>query len=131
MCVCSGNETYSLFVTPESCEENYHEHHSHTNNGNIPSACEPGCESQISECGCQAPEVKYFRLVNQLINDEIKYVKSFSTPFVANLSDFCLQINSLHQNTEEECFYSNPPPQIKSGIDFLIQIHQLKIPDIA
>ncbi|QGY46850.1 hypothetical protein GM418_25280 [Maribellus comscasis] len=131
-CCCSESEKLSLYISPESCHENEKAQKvlatidewsaGETN-------CEECCNSEKRDCDCAGPEMKYIKLVNHLINDEVKFVKLKVLSYtLAKQNDFCLQLTSENQNEEDTDFYSNPPPQIKSTLDFLIQIQQLKIP---
>lgn len=133
-CLCTGNETVSLYVTPETCNNDFHPLHQHgsTNATDKEDECTGCCPAPANECGCPAPEFKYFKLLDHLTNHEVKYVKLLTHPLVlARQLDFCLQLNDLAQTTEEKHFYTEPPPTKQSSLDFLILLQQLKIPDAA
>jgi hypothetical protein len=133
-CSCTGDESVSVYVTPETCDENYHVHHTHSLNGVEVETNEilcHECAEHTNDCGCSDPDVKYVKLVNQLIDEEVKFVKINSNSlFLVVFSNSLLNLNSSDKNVED-AFYIDPPPTIKSSTDFLIQINQLKIPHIA
>lgn len=132
-CLCTDNETVSIYVTPESCDENQHFHHSH-NEANIEIETHDNmcvdCSSHMQDCGCSEPDVKYIKLINQLINDDVKYVVFAPQIFTAGYATNLLLSDNLFEKEEAEN-YIDPPPLIKSSIDLLIQINQLKIPELA
>jgi hypothetical protein len=135
-CSCFGNEQVSVYVTPETCdtEIHQHQHHQHDNHNNTISCCEHEChECGDSEdgCGCQSPETYFFKLVNPLVNEEILFVKAQPIEtlviYSAVFQIFTFEtdnISEIHENT-------GPPPVKTSSLDFLIPIHQLKIPLLA
>lgn len=133
-CSCSGNESVSIYKTPTTCSENYHIHHSHDLAGNEietnDNECHE-CDSHTNDCGCSVPAVKYLKLINQLNNEEVKFVNVNSNEiFVAQLVMNVL-FSNVSVEIEKDIFYVDPPPQISSSTDFLIQINQLKIPSVA
>ena len=134
-CCCSENEKLSLYLSPETCHESESTHDFCLSADELITKEVNGqecCASLDKECSCSSPEMKYFKLVNHLINDEAEYVKLQDVHFILdNQNDFCLQLNVENQTEEERGFYTDPPPKIKSTLDFLIQIHQLKIPNAA
>ena len=75
-CACTGNEKVSLYITPETCTTDYHEKHNHIfdikQNLNHESDC---CNNHHNDCGCSEPDVEYVKLKNQLIDEEIEFVK--------------------------------------------------------
>ena len=133
-CSCSGNESFSLYITPETCDENYHVHHSHDNAGNEIETEENMCHectSHMQDCGCSSPEVKYLKLVNQLIDDEVKFINLTTTQnlTVGFVTELLQKETAIDIDVEKN--YIDPPPLIKSSFDFLIQINKLKIPELA
>ena len=133
-CICTGNESLSLYTKPQTCGETNGIHQTQCLIENLQgeTAADECCFPFDSECGCATTEMTFLKLVNHLINDEIKYVKSLAAPvFIAKLNDFCIQFDESNSTKDETDYYSEPPPQINSTLDFLIQINQLKIPDIA
>ena len=133
-CICTGSESLSLYTMPETCEEINDIHLSQCLSQKLEgeAAIDECCSPKENESGCPTPEVTYFKLINHLINDETEYVKSLAAPvFIAKLDDFFIQFNDSVTTTEKTYFYCEPPPQINSTREFLIQINQLKIPSIA
>jgi hypothetical protein len=133
-CSCSGDKQVTVFVTPETCESEFHQHHEHDGDGNevccSAHECED-CSTHTDDCGCSSPEATYLKLKNPGIEEEAKFLKV--QPF-----QIFVAFNLLAQNTLEdvevtniETFYVDPPPITTSSLDFLIQIHQLKISCIA
>ena len=133
-CSCSGNESVSFYVTPETCENNFHVHHAYDLAGNEieteENVCHE-CSSHIHDCGCSTPDVKYIKLVNQLIDEELKFVHVQNTNIIIVEFDINFLFSTYNFENQSEEFYIDPPPQIKSSTNFLVQIHQLKIPDLA
>jgi hypothetical protein len=135
-CSCFGNEQVSVFVTPETCdtEIHQHQHHQHDNQNNTISCCEHEChECGDSEngCGCQSPETYFFKLLNPVVNEEILFVTA--QPF-ENLVIYATVLQVLTCEMESDVNISEntgPPPVKTSSLDFLIPIHQLKIPLLA
>lgn len=132
-CSCTGNEQVSLYFSPETCEDNFHRHHSHNTSGEEISTdiheCHE-CSKHVHDCGCSTPNVKYFKLKNQLTDEEVKYVKIQSVDILF----FCepvLDFTADSEPGETQHFYIDPPPVTGSSFDFLISIQQLKIPEIA
>jgi len=124
-CECTGDEYVSLYVQPETCEQDFHEHHVHDFADNDAFNC---CDTaHIHDCGCDTPEIKYIKLINQINNDEIKYVKvQLQNIFVPKLND-ALNFNFLSENKPVKNFYTGLPPLVKTSLEFLINISQLKI----
>jgi len=133
-CSCTGNKQVTVFVTPETCESEFHENQEHDSGANevCCSATEcDDCSTHTDDCGCSSPEATYLKLKNQGIDEEVKFINvQLAQIFVAfNL----LPLNFLEEleETNLETFYIDPPPISISSLDFLIQIKQLKIPRIA
>ncbi len=133
-CACFGKEQVSIFVTPGTCESEDNHHHKHDAVGmetaNSANECHE-CASHDEECSCDAPEAIFFKLQNQITNEEVKFTKVLPLElFVAELTVFTELLNATDSFEKEE-FCSNPPPIVPSTLEFLIQIQQLKIPHIA
>ena len=133
-CSCTGEEQTSFFLKPEPCETSFHQHHEHDLSGNE-IACSSvechDCQDHTKSCGCDSPEVFFFKLEDKATNEEIKFV----TPeilsvevFVAVLSAFQLSELTIDNDGVTYC---DPPLQSYSSLDFLIRIQQLKIPSVA
>jgi hypothetical protein len=132
-CVCTGNEQVSLYVAPETCEEEFHVHHTHNHSGCAIETSEHNCHECSSghdECGCEAPEVEFIKLINQISEDEYSFLKVQQETiniFVAAL----LQSFENEFETGAPEFYADPPPKHASSKHFLIEVNQLKIPHSA
>jgi hypothetical protein len=133
-CECTGNEYVSIYVQPETCDQDFHQHHFHSIAGNeIYTSLDKchECAAQSHDCGCDAPEVKYIKLINQLTDDEVKYVKVQNHDiFIAEINDELVFRCSSENNSAFE-LYTEPPLDVKTSLEFLIRINQLKIPNIA
>jgi hypothetical protein len=135
-CSCFGNQQVSVYVAPETCdtEIHRHQHHQHDSENNTFSCCLHECHkcgANEEGCGCQSPETYFFKLVNPFVNGEILFVKTqpFETKVVYAT---VLQIlASETENITEVNENTGPPPAKTSSLDFLIPIHQLKIPLLA
>jgi len=133
-CLCSGNEEVSLFVTPETCETNYHEHHSCNSEGiemfaNAHDYHE--CTSHTYDCGCSTPEVKYIKLINPLIDEAVGFVKVQPIKIFVSETVMNSILADVFTFIESEEFYIDPPKKINTSLEFLVQINQLKIPVLA
>lgn len=132
--MCFGKEQITVFVTPETCESDTH--HTHDNDAiAMESSCSADacdeCTSHQDDCGCAVPEALFFKLHNQITNEEVRFTKVL--PFelvVAELIVFT-ELWAENDSSSKEEFYSNPPPIVPTTIEFLVQIQQLKIPHIA
>ena len=130
-CVCTGNEQVSVYVLPETCETEFHIHHAHDRSGNQCETTEGNCHectTHSHDCGCTSPEVSFFKLINPINQEEIQFVKA-QPVIISNV--FLSVFSKLVENpviNETEFFYTDPPPKISTTRNFLIQIHQLKIP---
>jgi hypothetical protein len=134
-CVCSGTEQISLYVSPETCEEIHHKHHKHDCCGNEVLTCEENCHecsSHFNDCGCSNPDVKFIKLVNQITDEEVRYERAASAqmPILSGLT------NNLFEPYKPGVDFSlkkhsGPPVPPKRSFDFLIEIHQIKIPSAA
>jgi hypothetical protein len=129
-CACTGNEQVSVYVMPETCETDFHVHHSHKQCGCAVETTENECHecsAHANDCGCTSPEVRFFKLINQITKDEVSFVKvepvKVSVVFLTDL----INLQDIPKK-EHIDFYSDPPPKIPASRNFLIQIHQLKIP---
>ena len=116
---------------PETCETDFHIHHTHDQSGNervTSESCCHECTSRAHDCGCTSPEVSFFKLINPVNQEEIQFVKA--QPVKISDAFLCVFINFIEipDIIETDSFYSDPPPKIESSKNFLIQVHQLKIP---
>jgi len=130
-CSCIGEEQVSVFVTPETCDTEIHQHHNHNEENNTISCCAHEChECETTEkgCGCNQPETLFFKLINPVVNEEVVFVKA--QPVEITVFFACLLINPVfeNENNYQLNFKTGPPPVKNTSLDFLIPIHQLKIP---
>lgn len=129
-CSCTNSEHVSLYVTPETCASDFHQNHTdlfmHVSDNSESPDCEE-CTKHNHDCGCDSPEVKYIKLKNQIIDEEIEFinVNSVQIPFYFAACFSVLQDENPIFLSDE--FYINPPPKIKSSLEYLIQMQQLKI----
>jgi hypothetical protein len=133
-CACTGNDQVTVFVTPETCAENFHIHHLHNECGE--EVCSSvyechECDDHTDDCGCDSPAVQFFKLDNQVTSEkvrieEIRPVQIDMLKVVTLLPFVLSEIMPV-----KEYYYFDPPPLIQTSTDFLISIHQLKIPEIA
>lgn len=133
-CSCFGREQVSVFVTPETCETEIHNHHKHDHQNNTILCCEHECHECITTetgCGCQSPVTYFFKLLDPVVNEEILFVKAQPLEtlvvFATVLQISIYENEPLNDITENE----EPPPLNSTSLDFLIPIHQLKIPLFA
>ncbi len=132
-CLCTGNDHVSLYVSPDTCEEEFHAHHVHLQCGEEASSSETECHecsSHTNECGCNNMIISFFKL-----NDEVVFEKARSKtahPVVAILPDLAVRTLSVFiDDREEKDINYIEPPAAQSSLDFLVHIHQLKIPHTA
>lgn len=132
-CSCTGKQEVSLYVSPETCKDEFHIHHTPDSQGN---ELETGlhdchdCTNHIDDCGCASPEVKYVRLINQITEEETEFLKTEIAALVpATVS--LVEDNLKKIETKSNNFYIDPPPRFATSSEFLIQINKLKIPEIA
>lgn len=133
-CECTGEEQVTVFVSPESCGKNFHQHHDHDEKGIEISVSENNCHecsSHTNECGCESPEINFFKLLNQFGKNEVLYLNVYPIQILTALvNENHLFVNNT-KIAEPIEFYIDPPPVFNSTLDFIIQIQQLKIPNIC
>jgi hypothetical protein len=133
-CSCTGNEQVSVYVTPKTCDTEIHRHHKHNNENNAVSCCAHEChECTTSEegCGCQSPEAYFFKLINPVVNEEVLFVKTQPVELKALFTCVISEVLFEAENEIIQPVNTGPPPLKCTSFDFLIQIHQLKIPSLA
>ncbi len=133
-CLCTGEETRSIFIRPETCETTLHTHHTHDYLGSGQECSAGECHNCIrheDDCGCGDPEVFIFRLKELARNEEAKFlITQIPLPNVIVLDIFNYTVmENVHEEGGWIC--NDPPPETSHAIDFLIRIHQLKIPSLA
>ena len=133
-CTCTGNKQVTVFVTPETCESEAHQHHKHDFNGDESSCsvneCED-CTNHTEDCGCSSPEATFFKLKNQVIDEDVKFIKVQPIQIFTAFNNINIHILDETETVETHKYYVDPPPINTSSFDFLIQIQKLKIPLIA
>ncbi|MEN8117857.1 MAG: hypothetical protein ABFS16_12800 [Bacteroidota bacterium] len=152
-CTCSGNKQVSLYVSPETCEDTYHNnhsedlwehhseesssgchncnsHHSEANHAEGDENSCNACSNHLDDCGCASPETLFFKLKNQF-DEEVRYFVTQPIELVVFANEIKTHFEEFSDSDEIETHYIDPPPKVTSSLDFLIQIQQLKIPHIA
>lgn len=134
ICACTGEEQTSVFVRPETCEDNFHQHHTHdAQKEEI--ACSAHecheCTSHTNSCGCDSPEIFFFKLKDKVVKEAIKFTAVQPTILTVNFTDILDILNETEEQELEVEEYNSPPPNVISSLEFLIQIQQLKIPSLA
>jgi len=133
-CSCTDKNHVSVFVTPETCESEAHQHHKHDNNSDESSCSVNECESctkHTEDCGCSSPEATYFKLKNQVIDEEVKFIELQPIQFFIAFNNINIHILDELEIDENHNYYVDPPPIFTSSLDFLIQIQKLKIHIVA
>lgn len=132
-CVCKGEQEISMYVSPETCADEFHNHHTHDfqsiENENESPDCHD-CSDHMDECGCASPEVKYLRLVNQFTEGETLFLKTELTVLIPAILPLTEKKLKISVNEPDE-FYIDPPPVFATSTEFLIKINKLKIPELA
>lgn len=133
-CSCSGEEYTSVIVLPETCKTEFHKHHKH-NKENVEISCSAEecheCSDHTKKCGCANPIGFFMKLKDKVTNDDAKAIKVLK-PIQVVVSFVLIDIFEADENREEQQFFNtDPPPLFQSSIDFLIHIHQLKIPTLV
>ncbi len=132
-CACTGQQEVSFYISPETCEDEFHVNHAHNFLNNKVEAEQHNCHDcseHMNECGCSSPEIKYVRLVNQFTKKETKFLKTDIAVLAPALA-ILVEINLKKNKAESDVFYSDPPPRFASSSEFLIEINKLKIPELA
>ncbi len=133
-CSCSGNKQVTVFVTPETCETEFHQHHEHDQNGDEYSCSDKECDdcaTHTDDCGCSSPEATFLKLKNPGIDEEIKFINIQSIQLFVAFNILLLNLSEEFVKIDTENFYVDPPPISTSSLDFLIKIQQLRIPQKA
>ncbi len=130
-CLCTGEEQTTVFIKPETCETNFHEHHQHRADGReqscSASTCHD-CSGHAEDCGCNEPTVFFFKLLDEVTNESAKFIKTPPIVIeVAKLEVFERLALEIHDD-HGEVVYPDPPPVKNKSLDFLVEIQQLKIP---
>lgn len=133
-CSCSGEEYTSIIVKPETCATEFHKHHKHdAENNEI--ECSVGechdCTSHTHDCGCDSPKSFFIKIKDKALNDDAKFLITNSVILEIYSIDLFVEICSKTDDLELDIAYADPPPKIKSSLDYLISLQQLKIPLLA
>ena len=126
-CSCTGNEKVSLFVNQEICET----HSVETERSCCSVKTEDECTTNSTDCDCDKPEITYFKLQNKVLNEEVKFLKIYPVEILVALTTIQFNLWELEKTPETGFQDVDPPPIHTTSLDFLIQIHQLKIPSFA
>lgn len=132
-CECTDSAQVSVYVMPETCEDDFHVHHSHSKSGNEIQTSEKECHEcspYAHDCGCTSPEIQLFKLIDQITEDEVSFLKGQSAKVSVAFLSVLINIQEIPKK-EHVDFYTDPPLKILTSRNFLIQIHQLKIPNLA
>ena len=130
-CSCTGDEYFTLYITPETCTENYHIHHKHNDKGEERRVNEGECHDcnfHTSRCGCNNPGIELYKLDDRILNENIR-IEKVQPVLLKILYDF-LPLSLFFSNNDDfkELLVSQLPPGIQRSLDFLIFIQQIKIP---
>ncbi|MFV0591848.1 MAG: hypothetical protein ACK5M7_10730 [Draconibacterium sp.] len=136
-CSCSGEKYTSVFVRPDTCETSFHKHHKHGTEG-IEQACSAGechdcnaSENLHDKCGCDSPEIFFFKLKDKANNDDVKFMPAampYIQVFTGEIPD---ELLSDSEAVKSEFEIHSPPDKVITSFDFLISIQQIKIPSLA
>jgi hypothetical protein len=133
-CLCTGSEQVGIYVKPDTCDEDFHVHHTHDAEGHENETCENlchECSPTCNDCGCDSPEIRFFKLTNDATQDEASYerVTNLSIRDIVVVATICFTEPDLASVPEKP--FADCPPKTTSSKKFLIQVNQLKIPHIA
>jgi hypothetical protein len=130
-CTCTGDEHVSVYVSPETCQDNFHIHHTHEKDREeVPSSgseCHE-CTLHKNECGCNDVNISYYKIKNEVVSQKVRPV--ILQPVKAIIPEQFISTGICDELSETDFQYIEPP-SIKTSLDFLIQIQQLKIPETA
>lgn len=133
-CSCSGEEYTSIVVKPETCATEFHKHHTHDSEDNeiacFVDECHD-CTSHTHDCGCDSPISFFIKIKDKALNDDVKFLITNSIILEVASADLLIDFCSKSDDVELDSGYVDPPPKIKSSLDYLITIQQLKIPSLA
>lgn len=132
-CKCTDDEQISLYVSPGTCEDDFHVKHIHHHNHKLPKQSQncTACDAHTQNCGCEAPQAKYFKLENQVYQQNSKTEKLQPVQLTAIHYCGCHELQVAQKEESLSEYYIDPPPKTDKSFDFLISIQQLKIPYIA
>lgn len=138
-CICTGKNQTSIYFSPESCDS-YHQEHAHlfgigADDGNT--CCHSGHPDQFvkkvshdSGCGCESPDVQFFKIKNQFTDEKAASVRTVLT----TAADFDLPQRTEHPVAAQQInlqWVKYPPPQPDNSNNYIFYICQPKIPHIV
>jgi hypothetical protein len=131
-CACTGNNQVTVYVSPETCHNDFHVHHTHNEGGEEEATCASECHecsAHGDECGCNTPTVNFFKLDNRVVNEKIRIekIQPVQLRMLETIASLFF-LYSFESNQDSDVNYIDPPPFSDTSLDFLILIHQLKIP---
>lgn len=133
-CSCTDTEQVSIFVQPNTCGKTFHQHHKHDRVENE-IACTAHecheCESHIKSCGCDSPQIFFFKLNDKAVDGEVNFVNVQILEIFMPSADIFQRLLAHNSGSINHLVYADPPPKSTRSLDFLIQIQQLKIPSLA
>lgn len=141
-CSCTGINQVSLFIPPENCTDvlDDHRHLFDYHASDLNNCCEhddvhgKGCnhDEGCHDCGCESPDVQFFKLKNQFTEEKISQENSLIAEEIPAISLF----NFLVREPEllpgiNIVWLKDPPPRLSEYKLLLHIICQTKIPAIA
>lgn len=132
-CLCTDDEQISLYVSPESCEDDFHVKHVHHHDQKVPEQNQSSspCDAHTNDCGCEAPQAKYLKLENQVYQQNSNSEKIQPVQLKPIQCCGCDELQIAQKDESLSEYYIDLPPKIDKSLEFLISIHQLKIPHTA
>ena len=132
-CSCTGKEQVSVFIQKEVCEiQDIGFCCKEIANSCCSSLLTEQCESLLSICDCDEPEVMFVKLIDKIVNEELRFTKIKPVQLIVAFTT--VQFNNFLVTDNSVDFiqlYIDPPPIHNSSLEFIIQIQQLKIPALA
>lgn len=89
------------------------------------------CTAETSDCDCNTPEITYIKLMNKVVNEEVRFTKVDPLQLLLVYTTSQLELWETEKSLDFGLSYIDPPPIHKSSQEFLIYIQQLKVPFIA
>ena len=131
-CSCTGNEQVSVFVQTEICNTQGSDSCCEETVTSCCSAKETQhCALVTSDCDCDKPEVIYIKLNNKVVKEEVKFTKVEPVQMLVVYAAIQFNLWETIESVDLNTTYIDPPPIHDSSLEFLIHIHQLKIPTLA
>lgn len=89
------------------------------------------CKTIDLECKCDSQEVIYLKLNNQVVNEQVKFTHVHPVQLIVAFTAMLINPEDSKIVEAKNRRYVDPHPLFDSAHDFLIQIQQLKIPQLA